>query len=42
MARFMERFEQHMEDDPQLRVEYERLESRFRSISASIDARSCP
>ena len=36
MARFMERFEQHMRDDPALRVEYERLGPRFRAIGAAI------
>ena len=39
MARFMERFEEHMETDPALRAEYERLEPRFRAISALIKAR---
>ena len=39
MARFMERFEEHMEADPALRAEYERLEPRFRAISALIKAR---
>ncbi len=39
MARFMERFEQHMEEDPELRAEYERLEPRFRAISELIRAR---
>ena len=39
MARFMERFEEHMEADPALREEYERLEPRFRAISALIKAR---
>ena len=40
MARFMERFEQHMEDDPDLRAEYERLGPRFVAVSASIKDRS--
>ena len=39
MARFMERFEEHMEADPALRAEYESLEPRFRAISALIRAR---
>ena len=39
MARFMERFEEHMEADPALREEFERLEPRFRAISALIKAR---
>ena len=40
MARFMERFEQHMAEDPELRDEYERLGRRFGAVSASIKARS--
>ena len=39
MARFMDRFEEHMDRDPALRAEYERLEPRFRAISALIKAR---
>ena len=39
MARFMDRFEEHMAADPALRAEYERLEPRFRAISASLKAR---
>lgn len=39
MARFMERFAKHMDDDPELRAEYERLEPRFRAISELIKAR---
>lgn len=35
----MERFEKRMDDDPELRVEYERLEPRFRAISELIKAR---
>ena len=38
MARFMERFEQHMRDDPALRAEYERLGPKFGAISAAIEA----
>ena len=38
MARFMERFEQHMRDDPALRAEYKRLGPKFRAISAAIKA----
>lgn len=40
MGRFMERFEQHMANDPELRAEYERLGPRFGAVSASIKARS--
>ena len=40
MARFMEHFEQHMRDDPELRAEYERLGPQFRAISAAIETRS--
>ena len=39
MARFMDRLEEHMAADPELRAEYERLEPRFRAISALIKAR---
>ncbi|MDE2696273.1 MAG: helix-turn-helix transcriptional regulator [Chloroflexota bacterium] len=39
MARFMERFERHMDADPELRAEYDRLAPRFRAISELIKAR---
>ena len=40
MARFMERFERHLANDPELRAEYERLRPCFRVISDAISARS--
>ena len=40
MARFMERFEQHMAEDPELRDEYERLGPRFVAVSAALRART--
>ena len=40
MARFMERFERHMRDDPALRAEYERLKPRFRALSGRLRAQA--
>lgn len=40
MARFMERFKDHLANDPELRAEYERLAQHFGALSAELWTRA--